>query len=150
MNYQPDEIARSLLRKQSNILGLIIPNVSHPFFSQLADRVMQRDRFNCRATHVTMAVSAAPLLRSGSMYTTGDHSMGPLPLPSVILTLVLNNAESLLTLNDGYAGSASSFIVSSNKFSCAWLVNFHPKTMTAICLVRLHDCTVGPWRHRPA
>lgn len=39
LNYQPNEIARSLLRKQSNILGLIIPNVSHPFFSQLADRV---------------------------------------------------------------------------------------------------------------
>ncbi|MNC15600.1 hypothetical protein D3C75_634240 [compost metagenome] len=75
MNYQPDEIARSLLRKQSNILGLIIPNVSHPFFSQLADRVMRRDRFNCRATHATMAVSAAPLLRSGwfDVYNWGSQ-----------------------------------------------------------------------------
>ncbi|MFP4974627.1 LacI family DNA-binding transcriptional regulator [Paenibacillus sp. CN-4] len=39
LGYQPNEIARSLLRKQSNLVGLIIPNVSHPFFSQLADRV---------------------------------------------------------------------------------------------------------------
>lgn len=39
LGYQPNEIARSLLRKQSNIIGLIIPNVSHPFFSELADRV---------------------------------------------------------------------------------------------------------------
>ncbi|QSF45299.1 LacI family DNA-binding transcriptional regulator [Paenibacillus tianjinensis] len=39
LGYQPNEIARSLLRKQSNLFGLIIPNVSHPFFSQLADRV---------------------------------------------------------------------------------------------------------------
>lgn len=39
LNYQPNEIARSLLRKQSNIMGLIIPSVSHPFFGELADHV---------------------------------------------------------------------------------------------------------------
>ncbi|MFC0213529.1 LacI family DNA-binding transcriptional regulator [Paenibacillus chartarius] len=39
LGYQPNDIARSLLRKQSNIIGLIIPNVSHPFFSELADQV---------------------------------------------------------------------------------------------------------------
>ncbi len=36
LNYQPNEIARSLLRKQSNVIGLIVPNVSHPFFGELA------------------------------------------------------------------------------------------------------------------
>ncbi|XEC95040.1 LacI family DNA-binding transcriptional regulator [Paenibacillus tarimensis] len=39
LNYQPNEIARSLLRKQSNLIGLIIPNVSHPFFAELADYI---------------------------------------------------------------------------------------------------------------
>jgi LacI family sucrose operon transcriptional repressor len=39
LSYQPNEIARSLLRKQSNIIGLVIPSVSHPFFSELAERV---------------------------------------------------------------------------------------------------------------
>ncbi|MDQ0061992.1 LacI family DNA-binding transcriptional regulator [Paenibacillus harenae] len=39
LHYQPNEIARSLLRKQSNVIGLIIPNVSHPFFSELANYV---------------------------------------------------------------------------------------------------------------
>lgn len=39
LGYQPNEIARSLLRKQSNIIGLIIPDVSHPFFSELANHV---------------------------------------------------------------------------------------------------------------
>ncbi len=39
LNYQPNEIARSLLRKQSNVIGLIIPNVSHPFFSELTNYV---------------------------------------------------------------------------------------------------------------
>lgn len=36
LNYRPNEIARSLLRKQSNVIGLIIPDVSHPFFGELA------------------------------------------------------------------------------------------------------------------
>ncbi|MCT2536719.1 LacI family DNA-binding transcriptional regulator [Aquibacillus koreensis] len=35
LNYQPNEIARSLSRKKSNIIGLIIPDISHPFFSEL-------------------------------------------------------------------------------------------------------------------
>lgn len=36
LGYQPNEIARSLLSKQSNVIGLILPNVSHPFFGELA------------------------------------------------------------------------------------------------------------------
>ncbi|MCA0757501.1 LacI family DNA-binding transcriptional regulator [Paenibacillus sp. N4] len=39
LNYQPNEIARSLLRKQSNVIGLIIPNVAHPFFGEFANHV---------------------------------------------------------------------------------------------------------------
>jgi LacI family transcriptional regulator, sucrose operon repressor len=39
LNYQPNEIARSLLRKQSNLIGLIVPTVAHPFFSELASHI---------------------------------------------------------------------------------------------------------------
>lgn len=39
LNYQPNEIARSLFRRKSNIIGLIIPNVSYPFFAELANYV---------------------------------------------------------------------------------------------------------------
>lgn len=39
MNYQPNEIARSLSRKKSNIIGLIIPDVSHPFFAELTKNI---------------------------------------------------------------------------------------------------------------
>ncbi|RED56310.1 LacI family DNA-binding transcriptional regulator [Cohnella lupini] len=35
LNYQPNEVARSLIRKKSNIIGLIIPDVSHPFFGEV-------------------------------------------------------------------------------------------------------------------
>ena len=36
LNYQPNELARSLFRKKSNIIGLIIPDISHPFFGEIA------------------------------------------------------------------------------------------------------------------
>ncbi|MGG6310634.1 LacI family DNA-binding transcriptional regulator [Paenibacillus macerans] len=36
LNYQPNEMARALFRRKSNMIGLIIPSVSHPFFSELA------------------------------------------------------------------------------------------------------------------
>ena len=35
INYQPNEMARALFRRKSNMIGLIIPAVSHPFFSEL-------------------------------------------------------------------------------------------------------------------
>ena len=37
LNYRPNEMARSLLRKKSNLIGLIIPTVAHPFFSELTN-----------------------------------------------------------------------------------------------------------------
>lgn len=39
LHYQPNEIARSLLRKRSNVLGLIVPKVAHPFFGEFANAV---------------------------------------------------------------------------------------------------------------
>ena len=39
LNYQPNEIARALLKRKSNLIGLIIPNVSHPFFAELTNYI---------------------------------------------------------------------------------------------------------------
>lgn len=39
LNYQPNEIARALLKRKSNIIGLIVPNVSHPFFAELTNYI---------------------------------------------------------------------------------------------------------------
>lgn len=39
LDYQPNEIARSLFRKKSNIIGLIVPTVSHPFFGELTSHL---------------------------------------------------------------------------------------------------------------
>ncbi|APC38987.1 LacI family DNA-binding transcriptional regulator [Clostridium estertheticum] len=39
LDYQPNEIARSLFRRKSNLIGLIIPNVAHPFFAELTSYI---------------------------------------------------------------------------------------------------------------
>ena len=31
MNYQPNELARSLAKAHSNTIGVIVPHISHPF-----------------------------------------------------------------------------------------------------------------------
>lgn len=37
INYQPNELARSLTKKRTNIIGIIVPSVMHPFFSQVVN-----------------------------------------------------------------------------------------------------------------
>lgn len=39
LDYQPNDLARSLHRQKSNILGLIVPSVSHPFFGEITRRL---------------------------------------------------------------------------------------------------------------
>ncbi|MCD1258606.1 LacI family DNA-binding transcriptional regulator [Paenibacillus athensensis] len=39
MQYQPNEIARALMRKRSMMLGMIVPTIAHPFFGELAHHV---------------------------------------------------------------------------------------------------------------
>ena len=39
MGYRPNGIARSLVMKRSNVIGLIVPDVSNPFFADLARSV---------------------------------------------------------------------------------------------------------------
>ncbi len=35
LNYQPNEVARSLHRKATNTIGLIVPHIRHPYFSEM-------------------------------------------------------------------------------------------------------------------
>ena len=39
LDYQPNEVARSLFRKKSNIIGLIVPTVAHPFFGEMTSYI---------------------------------------------------------------------------------------------------------------
>jgi len=36
LDYKPNEMARALFRKKTNIIGFIVPMVSHPFFAEMA------------------------------------------------------------------------------------------------------------------
>src|SRR5690625_4679958 len=35
LDYYPNQIARALLKNQSFVLGVIVPDLSHPFFAEL-------------------------------------------------------------------------------------------------------------------
>lgn len=35
LNYQPNETARTLAKQKSNIIGIILPNVEHPYFARI-------------------------------------------------------------------------------------------------------------------
>lgn len=39
LNYQPNEVARALLKRKSNLLGVIIPDVAHPYYAQLTSNI---------------------------------------------------------------------------------------------------------------
>lgn len=39
LNYKPNEVARSLFKKQSSAIGLIVPDITNPFFPELARAV---------------------------------------------------------------------------------------------------------------
>ena len=35
LNYRPNEVARSLSKQTSNTIGVIVPHISHPYFSEM-------------------------------------------------------------------------------------------------------------------
>lgn len=42
LDYHPNQLARSLYRKRTDIIGLVIPDVSHPFFAMLTKYIEYR------------------------------------------------------------------------------------------------------------
>lgn len=42
MNYTPNEVARSLYKRKSKLIGLLLPDISNPFFPQLARGIEDR------------------------------------------------------------------------------------------------------------
>lgn len=39
LNYQPNEVARSLSKQKSNTIGVIVPHIEHPYFAKLISRL---------------------------------------------------------------------------------------------------------------
>ena len=42
LNYQPNQLARSLSKQKTNFIGLLVPDVSHPFFRRNVQAVTVR------------------------------------------------------------------------------------------------------------
>lgn len=42
MNYTPNEVARSLYKRKSKLIGLLLPDITNPFFPQLARGIEDR------------------------------------------------------------------------------------------------------------
>ena len=57
MNYQPNELARSLAKAHSNTIGVIVPHISHPFFSKMISALESVDSFDMAATSVILCSS---------------------------------------------------------------------------------------------
>ena len=53
LNYQPDQTARALRLRKSNVIGLIIPNIASPFFSGIAKSIALK----CHSTGLTLIVT---------------------------------------------------------------------------------------------
>ena len=39
LNYQPNELARSLSKKTTNTIGVIVPHIKHPYFAELISSI---------------------------------------------------------------------------------------------------------------
>lgn len=66
MGYRPNVIARSLVMKRSNIIGLILPDVSNPFFADLARSV---------STAANLAGFSTMIINSGWDPANEQHQM---------------------------------------------------------------------------
>ena len=42
LNYQPNSLARSLHGKSTNLVGLIFPAITNPFFAELVEQIEQK------------------------------------------------------------------------------------------------------------
>lgn len=36
LNYKPNEVARSLYKRESKLIGLLLPDITNPFFSRIS------------------------------------------------------------------------------------------------------------------
>lgn len=70
LKYKPNETARTLYKKQSKIIGLLLPDISNPFFTVVArgveDAALERGFMLLSATVIRIGIrSVNILIRSG-------------------------------------------------------------------------------------
>ena len=48
--FKPNEVARSLYKRSSKIIGILVPNIINPFFNELAEEI--QDSIIARTAHM--------------------------------------------------------------------------------------------------
>ena len=47
LNYIPNELARNLYHSKTNIVGLILPDIAHPFFGLCMKKMERKNTLTC-------------------------------------------------------------------------------------------------------
>ncbi len=118
--FQPNELARALFKKSSKIIGVIVPNIENPFFSELAksieDEAYQQGyrillcNSNSDVDKEKMNVQMLTQMNAdGLILVTHTNEMGPVidecKLPVVVVDRMLVGASGIAHLqSDHYKG----------------------------------------------
>lgn len=117
INYFPNEMARTLSTKQSNIIGLIFPTITNPFFAELVFHIeMQCEKlgykvFLCNSlNHADKEKKYLDMLISNQVdgIIVGSHNRGVFEkvvtnLPIVALDQFISDSAPIIS-SDNYAG----------------------------------------------
>lgn len=118
--YVPNEVARSLFKRSSKLIGLIVPNIENPFFSQLARhmedaayhrgyRIVLCNTNEVRNKEVDSIQMLTRMNADGIIITTTDAQLHleaqKCPLPVVVMDRQLTEAKGLsYIMADHYNG----------------------------------------------
>lgn len=117
LKYSPNRVARSLYKKSSNLIGLIMPDITNPFFPQLARAI--EDVANQHGYQVVLCntdeqlekeqtyLVALQTMHVDGLIITTNHSHNPnyetLDLPMVALDRIVKTGIDAV-VSDGYEG----------------------------------------------
>lgn len=118
LNYQPNEVARSLSKQSSNTIGVIVPHIRHPYFadliSNLENQAYQRKYkillFNSREKHEKMKKyleMCASNRVAGIILCSGNvelDNMQSLNIPLVTIERYLENGTAAVECDNYHGG----------------------------------------------
>lgn len=67
LNYQPNSLARSLHGKKTNLIGVIFPSITNPFYAELIKKL----KISCLTTVIRLSCVTPPIIRKRNGLTCG-------------------------------------------------------------------------------
>ena len=100
LNYQPNEMARSLSKQKNNTIGIILPQIEHPYFAKVLGRLEKEEREEECIEMCKSARVAGVVLCSGCF---GTEKFAGLDFPLITLERSIDQATSGIEC-DNYQG----------------------------------------------